>query len=240
MIFISATDTNIGKTHFSGLLIKELLKHYKADEIAYYKPIQCGREFDDTKKEYQTDLETISDLDLGIDAHNSYFLNYPAAPLLSAKLENTDISIAKIRYDFAALKAKYKFIIVEGAGGLAVPIKNGFMISDLAKALDLPLLLIARPDLGTINHTILSIEHAQKKDIPILGFMTSEVFSETRNFEAVNLEELSAKDIEDNQMHIKTAPNIISDFTDTKYIESFDNLISLIYTNSYEHELLST
>lgn len=174
-LFITSTDTGIGKTFFASVLIKEILekKLFKAEEIAYFKPIQCGREF--RNEEFATDYDCISRENPEIAVFNSYFLGYPAAPNLAAKLENITIDIKKIKEDFKNLKKQFKFIIVEGAGGLAVPITDDYWISDLAKDLNLPIVLVIRTALGTINHSLLSIEHARNKKLEIAGIQVSDV-----------------------------------------------------------------
>ncbi len=172
-LFISSTDTGVGKTYFSSLLISELTRQeiFSAKQIAYYKPIQCGLEMRNGLP--RTDCDYISENNPGVGVFNSYFLQYPAAPNFAATLENITIDIEKIEKDFADLKKRFDFIIVEGAGGLAVPITDKFLVSDLAQYLGLPLVLVIRPDLGTINHSLLSIEHARNKKLEILGVYVS-------------------------------------------------------------------
>ncbi len=167
-IFISATDTGVGKTFYSVKILKDLLASgYKLKELAYYKPIQCG---DD--KDYDIVVKDIN----GIATYCSYDLHYPASPHYAAAKENIEIKLEKIRDDFKEINSKHKFVIVEGAGGLAVPLnKNGDLVSDIIRVLDLPLVLIIRPKLGTINHSLLSIEHARAKGLDIQGIIVSEM-----------------------------------------------------------------
>ncbi len=172
-LFITSTDTGVGKTYFSSFLISQLTsqKIFSAKQIAYYKPIQCGLEIRDGKP--KTDCDYISENNPEVEVFNSYFLGYPAAPNFAASLEGIAIDIEKIKNDFADLKKRFDFVIIEGAGGLAVPISDEFLISDLAHYLNLPLVLVIRADLGTINHSLLSIEHARNKDLEILGIHVS-------------------------------------------------------------------
>lgn len=176
----------MGKTFFSNLIIKSALQTFSADQIAYYKPIQCGKEFSGEINGYEADFEYIKRHNPGIAVYNSYFLSQPAAPIIAANSggEKIDIDLSKIEDDFKKIKSQHKFVIVEGAGGLVVPIKENFLVSDLIKLLDLPLLLIIGSKLGTINHSLLSIEHAKSKNIELLGFVMS------------NREPLSAHDSE--------------------------------------------
>ncbi len=165
-LFISATDTNVGKTYTSIALLHELLScGFKASELAYYKPIQCGLE--------NSDIDLVATALPEISIYNSYLLKYPAAPSFAAEQENLTIDIQRIISDYQVIKTKYKLVIVEGAGGLAVPINGDYLVSDLLQDLAIPLLLVIRPNLGTINHSLLSLEHARNKGLNILGFYTN-------------------------------------------------------------------
>ena len=167
-LFISATDTGVGKTFHSVKILKELLASgYKIEELAYYKPIQCG-----DSKDYKVITQ-----DLGnIATYCSYDLHYPASPHYAAEKEGIVISLEKIRNDYQEIAVKHKIVLVEGAGGLAVPLNSyGDLVSDIPRVLGLPVLLIIRPNLGTINHSLLSIEHARAKGLTILGIIVSEL-----------------------------------------------------------------
>ena len=146
MLFIAATDTGVGKTFFSQRLLEEAALHLDRREIAYYKPIQCGKD----KKElfgnifYEADYQCIERSCPDIDSYCTYDFAYPASPDYASALENTIIDINKIVEDFKKLEKDYKFIVVEGAGGLAVPINDKELISDIARALALPTLIVSR------------------------------------------------------------------------------------------------
>ena len=124
--FISGNDTNVGKTIVSAILVKKL----NAD---YYKPIQCG------KNEFsETDSDVVKKLCLNANIiPETYFFKDSVSPNIASKKIKKRISVKKI------LEVKNKFmkkkIIIEGAGGLQVPINNKFLISDLVKKIDLPL-----------------------------------------------------------------------------------------------------
>lgn len=167
-IFISATDTGVGKTFHSVKILKALLDSgYKREELAYYKPVQCG---DD--KDYNVITRDLGD----ITTYCSYDLHYPASPHYAAEKEYVEISLEKIRSDYEEIRAKHRCVIVEGAGGLAVPLNyKGDLVSDIPRVLNLPIVLIIRPNLGTINHSLLSIEHARSKGLEVLGIIVSEL-----------------------------------------------------------------
>lgn len=267
MIFISGTDTGVGKTYCSIALIKELIAEgYKLEEIAYYKPIQCGRDQEalaDLSEGMSplsgTDMGLASEAVPGLKVYCSYFLEYPAAPILSAEMEDIQIDIEKIKSDFEELKNKYKFLVVEGAGGLAVPVKENYLISDLTKDLDLPVLIVARPDLGTINHSLLSIEHARGKNLEIAGLYVnsySESIIEAKlsqieaNFSssAQGSDEILSKESSEQELalgpfvdwedpelaeHIKTAPDYIAKFSNIPVYQDLSGFIEYYFQKSH-------
>lgn len=191
MLFITATDTGVGKTFFSQRILEEAAQHFDRSDIAYYKPVQCGKD----KKElfgntfYEADYQCIERSCPDIDSYCTYEFNYPASPDYASALENTFINIDKILEDFKKLKSDYRFIVVEGAGGLAVPINDKELISDIAKALSLPTIIVTKPILGTINQTLLSIEHAQTKGLNLHSLILAE---ESSVSEAMPEEQLAA------------------------------------------------
>ena len=205
-VFITATDTDVGKTFFSKSLIRYLLENkiFDKSEIAYYKPIQCG---------IPTDFDEIHD-QTGVDVFCTYNLKYPASPDYASSLEKIEILIEKIKSDFIELKDRYKFLIVEGAGGPAVPLNQKQFVSDLIKELGLETVLVTRPDLGTINHSILSIEHLKAKGIKVKGIYVS---AKSRDIsEAYNLS------LEDKLKQNTAAINSVLEFTKIKKLDLID------------------
>jgi dethiobiotin synthetase len=153
--FVTGTDTNVGKTVTSAMLTLGL-------NAAYWKPIQSG-------------LDPITDTDYvkqvtGLnDAHflpERFRLTEPLSPHASAAIDGVEIHL----HDFELPKTiEQSHLIVEGAGGLMVPINDRHYIIDLIKYLELPVCLVSRSALGTINHTLLSLAQLRRENIPILG-----------------------------------------------------------------------
>lgn len=159
--FITGTDTGVGKTVISAALMIALRRQEK---VCYWKPIQTGIEADN-------DTLTVSLLAncREEEIHDVGFrLERPLSPHLSAKLSGTEITVEKT-LQFIKDQEAGKFWIVEGAGGVLVPLNNTEMITDLMKALRLPVILVARSGLGTINHTLLTLEALRSRDLKILG-----------------------------------------------------------------------
>lgn len=180
-IFVTGTDTGIGKTIVSASLVCALREKKKA---CYWKPVQTGIEEDN-------DTETVKKLANCRDEEifdKGFRLEKPLSPHLSARLANVEITIEKIlgfqseaRAKAAAENTFEKFWIIEGAGGVLVPLNENELMIDLIKALNLPVLIAARSALGTINHTLLTIEALRNQKLKIFGvIMNGEPNDENR------------------------------------------------------------
>lgn len=166
-LFVSGTDTGVGKTHVTLALIAALQQ--KSLRVAAYKPIETGVSdaTSDAARLQRATGQTLPTI--------RYGLATPAAPLVAASIEGVAIDLAQLAADLAALRAAHDVVVIEGAGGLLVPLTIDQTFADFAAALRLPTLLVARPGLGTINHTTLSIEAARHRGLPLLGFVFSRV-----------------------------------------------------------------
>ena len=157
-VFITGTDTNVGKTFITaGLAGAASLLGYKT---GVYKPVQTGYRGGPCVRP-KTDLDFVSSINPNVITKSSYYFHLPAAPALAASIEGIKIDTEIFINDFKELNKKCDVVIVEGAGGFLVPIYEDFLIRDLVKLLNIPLIIVARPDLGTINHTLLTIEAAR-------------------------------------------------------------------------------
>lgn len=158
-IFVTGTDTGIGKTIVSAALVCALREKEK---VCYWKPVQTGIEEDDDTETVRklANCSTEEILDKG------FRLEKPLSPHLSARLANVELTIEKV---LSFLDIDEKFLIVEGAGGVLVPLNESELMIDLIKTLDLPVLIAARAGLGTINHTLLTIEALRKRNVEIFG-----------------------------------------------------------------------
>lgn len=152
-LVITGTDTGVGKTIFSAALTSAL-KGY------YWKPVQSGLAD-------ETDTETVArlcDLPPKHFLREAYRLRIPASPHYSAMHEGVEI-IAEVLPPPSEIDA----LIIEGAGGLLVPLSKKLLLVDLFAEWQLPVVICARTSLGTINHTLLSIEALRQRNIPICG-----------------------------------------------------------------------
>lgn len=157
-VFVTGTDTGIGKTLVSAILARA----WNAD---YWKPVQTG------VAEEPGDTDTVAQL-AQLPPHRlhlpAYVLQAPLSPWAAATLEDTVVDATTI-----VPPPTRAPLIVEGAGGLYVPIDDTHMMIDLIARLDMPVVLAARSGLGTINHTLLSLTALQRRGIPVLGVVMS-------------------------------------------------------------------
>lgn len=153
-IFVSGTDTGIGKTVISAMMTLGL-------SATYWKPVQSGLE-EETDTEFVKRVTGLPDTHFKLER---YRLQEPLSPHASAAIDGVSISLD----DFQLPETGGNSLIVEGAGGLLVPMNDEEMIIDLITRLELPVLLVVRSELGTLNHTFLSLEALRNRDIPIIG-----------------------------------------------------------------------
>lgn len=196
-IFITGTDTDVGKTTVTaGIAAVMQGLGYK---IGVYKPVQSGSiKYGD--KFLSPDTQFVNFIDPNIMTKTSYNLINPVAPSLAASLEGIRINHEQISRDYLGLKKHCDFVLVEGAGGFLSPIYQNYLVRDIPKRLNLPILIVARPNLGTINHTLLTIEAAKSHKIEILGVIISKYPSQT------------------DDISIKMAPQIIEELSGVKIL----------------------
>lgn len=173
-IFITGTDTDVGKTMTTAVLIAAL-RQMQIDAVMM-KPIQTGC-IAKKGRLSAPDLDfCLSKAKLTISAAEEklmcpYRFVPACSPHLAAKLNKEKINISKIKRYYKKLTKKHQLVLVEGAGGILVPIAEKLFMLDLIKALDLPTIVVARAGLGTINHSLLTIRELQKNNIKILGII---------------------------------------------------------------------
>lgn len=176
--FIIGTDTDVGKTYISAILMKKLID--KNINATYYKAVLSGaiEESDNLIPGDAKYVCEISGLDEKYENIVSYSLKNPVSPHLSANIENIDIKFEKIRNDFENLYKKYDFILAEGSGGIICPIKikdgETLMLEDIVKMTGFEIILVARSSVGTINHTFLTVKYLKSKNFKIKGIILNE------------------------------------------------------------------
>ncbi|MFQ5646454.1 MAG: dethiobiotin synthase [bacterium] len=169
--FVTGTDTDIGKT----VVTASLAAWYRGrgHRVGVLKPVQTGSSLSD-RGECCDDAEFLrrnSGCGEPDNLTNPYRFRLPASPHLAARLEEVEIDPSVIGDAFNALASRYRPVLVEGAGGLLVPYTEDYLTIDLVQELNVPLLIVARPGLGTINHTLLTVETALNRGLKLLGIV---------------------------------------------------------------------
>lgn len=187
-VFITGTDTGVGKTYVSVLALR-MLRSCGVD-VGAMKPIETGwatvGEGSVTR-----DAESLLEAAGATDEMRlvvPYRLKAPVAPLIAARKEGIEISPSKIHEAFDALSSRHNFVVVEGAGGLLVPITESYGMSDLAGDLGLPLLVVAASKLGAINHSALTLEACRARGLKVAGLVLNDISSDSDEARRTNLE----------------------------------------------------
>jgi dethiobiotin synthetase len=168
-VFVTGTDTGVGKTQVAAALARYL--QGRGIDVGVMKPVESGVA---DPRELGGDgrlLQWAAQSDDPRDFVSPYRLRQPLAPSLAARNEKVHIDFAHLQQTAAQLAGKHDFLIIEGAGGLMTPLSGGLLVADLARDLGFPLLVVSRPGLGTINHTLLTIFAARAMEIPLAGFI---------------------------------------------------------------------
>ena len=182
-LFVTGTDTDVGKTFVSCALARGLRD--AGVDVGVMKPAETG-----VPPEGPLDVRALiaaAGVDDAIEEVCPFRFDVPAAPLASARAESRAIDPAGIAEAYDVLAARHAFMLVEGAGGLYVPVTETLDMIDLIGEMGLPLLLVARAALGTINHTLLSIEACERRGLAIAGVVISHAGGVLSDADAQNL-----------------------------------------------------
>ncbi len=168
-IFITGTDTGVGKTHVAAAIARELLN--RAVNVGVMKPVETGCRIRSGSLVPSDALRLmkVARVHDRLDLVNPCRFSKPLAPWVAAGIEGKPISPGKIIRAFGTLSRRHEFMLVEGAGGIMVPLQDNYFYLDLAADLGLPVLIVARPNLGTINHTLLTIAALERRKQAVVG-----------------------------------------------------------------------
>ncbi|MDI6792697.1 MAG: dethiobiotin synthase [bacterium] len=170
--FITGTDTEVGKT----VIAAGLARAYRdmGYPVGVMKPASSGAIKTSTNHLECQDTQLLieaSGIPEEVSLINPYCFEAPLAPATAASLAGVEIEISKILEAYHLLSQRYDPMIVEGVGGLLVPLRKDYLVLDLIKDLNLPVLVVAGPGLGTINHTCLTVKYALKEGITVAGII---------------------------------------------------------------------
>jgi len=181
-IFVAGTGTGVGKTFVCGLLLRLARERCQA---GYQKWVSTGGEL---PADWRFCREAAGmGLDMAaLDREVPFRFTYPASPHLAAEREGREVDPAVIRSRYHEMATNHDLLVVEGVGGLLVPLRRDLLLADLLAELALPTLLVAQSGLGTINHTLLSLEALRNRNIPVLGVVFSDPEGAVGDEELIN------------------------------------------------------
>lgn len=205
-IFVTGTDSNVGKTFITAGLAATMQS--LGYSTCVYKPVQTGA----PKKNgfgQSRDLVFVKNIDPYIKVHSTYVLKEQAPPVIAAEDEHILIDGNFIKKDYELLSKEQDCMILEGTGGVMTPLAPNFLISDMIKILDLPIIVVIEPNSGMINQTLLTINHSQLKGIKVRGVIINNFPERT------------------NDIDIKTAPRLIEEYSGVKILGIIKNFYDI-------------
>jgi dethiobiotin synthetase len=194
-LFITGISTDVGKTIVSSIIVEAL-------EADYWKPIQAG----DLDNSDSHKIKSYISNDKTVIHENSYKLNTPASPHLAAELDGITIDLKQIKEP-----ETQNHLVIEGAGGIFVPLNNNDCVIDLIQK-DYKVIVVSRHYLGSINHTLLTIEALQNRKINIAGIIFSG--DENKSSESIILNKTRVKCIGRIEQEPYFDQNVIKEYAD--------------------------
>jgi dethiobiotin synthetase len=173
-IFVTGTDTGVGKTAVAAGLAWLLRK--KGTDVAVMKPFATGSKLH-SKKYKSSDTAMLAEAAGATESDdelNPVYYKLPAAPLMAAQILKADLpDVPGTLFPLEKLALKHEFVIVEGIGGLMVPLTESEFVADFARLTGLPIVIVTRPFLGTLNHTLLTVRVCRDFGLDILGIIVN-------------------------------------------------------------------
>ena len=162
-LFLTGTDTNVGKSYVAALLVRAW--RAAGRDCVGLKPICCG------DREDATLLHAAAEGAIALNDVNPVWLRTPAAPYTASLIENRAIDLALIRESFARARQAHECLIVEGAGGWLVPIARDYYVADLAVEFGLPVAIVVANRLGALNHALLTVAAVRARGLACAGLI---------------------------------------------------------------------
>jgi dethiobiotin synthetase len=181
-LFITGTDTGVGKTHIACEIVREL--RAAGHRVGAYKPVCSGAVSGQAGRPIWDDVEALRqalDSDISDDRISPQRFVAPLAPPIAARQEGRTVDVMELQRGFDWWSSRSEIVVVEGAGGLLCPLTDTESMADLAKRFELPLIVVARLGLGTINHTLLTVEVARQCGLHVAGIIFNEPSSAAVN-----------------------------------------------------------
>ena len=175
-LFITGTGTDVGKTYVTGLIVRKLRQ--SGLNGGYYKAALSGAICDKDGVLQPGDalyVRRVAEMDESVENLVTYVYPEAVSPHLAAKMNHRPIDFDRVKSDFERAKSRYDYLTMEGSGGIICPLRwdnqQHMLLDDLVKRLHLGVLIVADAGLGTINSTVLTIEHLRAREIPVRGII---------------------------------------------------------------------
>lgn len=174
-VFITGIDTEIGKTEIACGLAWFLRKN--EIKVGVMKPFATSSKIysKDYKSQDTAKLAKAAGVGDPDETLNPVFFPLAASPLMAAEISHKPINLKKVIEKFMFLKKKYDFIVVEGIGGVMVPITHKVSLLHVVRKMNLPVIIVSRPRLGSINHTVMTINTCREFKVPIVGIIFNQM-----------------------------------------------------------------
>jgi dethiobiotin synthetase len=188
-LFITGTDTGVGKTVVTCAIARRWRREGRPFRVC--KPVATGATCQDGRLVAEDTLALAQAADEGDwEAITPHAFEVPAAPPVAARAAGVRLDLAMLAGAVRRRAIQGGAVLVEGVGGLLCPLTETATVADLVRDLDLPLLVVARRSLGTLNHTLLTLEAARRRGLRVVGLVVSETTPTSGIAEETNVEEL--------------------------------------------------
>jgi dethiobiotin synthetase len=171
-IFVTATDTGVGKTLVASALVMCLSQ--RGIDVGVMKPIETGVARSAKAQSDGARLRRVAGSHDPMAEVSPYVFRLPVAPLSAARAEGTTVRVATIIRAFCALSKKHALVVVEGVGGVNVPVTSSFNISDIIYRMKLPAIVVGQSGLGGINHALLTLHALRRRKIPVVALVLNQ------------------------------------------------------------------
>jgi len=179
-LFVTGTDTEVGKTHVATLIARQLV--LEGVRVGVYKPVCSGALVEANGLTHWDDIDRLraavrsqwAESELSDQAICPQRFLAPLAPPLAARDEGRTVDVALLRHGAESWSGRADVLIVEGAGGLLAPVTDTLTVADVARDFGYPMILVARCGLGTINHSLLTVESARRRGLNVAGIVLNQ------------------------------------------------------------------
>ena len=221
-LFVTGTDTDVGKTCVSASIVKNL-RDMDID-VGVMKPFASGHKKNSSSLPQDVEiLMKYSGSQDPIDLVNPYFFEIPTSPYDAAKILVQKINLQKVIDAYNKLLSSHDLVIVEGIGGLMTPITQNYFVSNLISELDIDTIIVMGSKLGTVNHTLLTYEHCKQMHLKLKGFIINQ--TEPNGYELTNLKQ---QIMELTSQIVYCAIPYHRNFDFDLYVDNFTNFVDIL------------